>query len=156
MHLEKFFLEYPIGPSVSPCVIGICRGSISMMKRTRIFLVSTAFMISAAVAQMAPAKIGDTSKGKALVNDKGMTLYVFDKDVPGKSACNGQCADNWPALLASDTDKGSGDWSIVTRDDGKKMWAYKGRPLYAWKNDKAPGDTDGDGKLNGAWHIAMP
>ena len=57
-----------------------------MMKRAGIFLVSTAFMISAAVAQMAPAKIGDTSKGKALVNDKGMTLYVFDKDkdVPGK------------------------------------------------------------------------
>ena len=87
-----------------------------------------------------------------------MTLYVFDKDkdVPGKSGCNGACADNWPALLASDADKGSGDWSIVMRDDGKKMWAYKGRPLYAWKNDKAPGDTDGDGKLNGAWHIAMP
>jgi len=36
------------------------------------------------------------------------------------------------------------------------MWAYKGRPLYARKNDKAPGDTDGDDKLNGAWHIAMP
>src|SRR6516165_6083096 len=121
MHREKFFLEYPIGLNVSPCVIGICRVSLSMMKRAGIFLVSTAFMISAAIAQMAPAKIGDTSKGKALVNDKG-----------------------------------TGDWSIVTRDDGKKMWAYKGRPLYAWKNDKAPGDTDGDGKLNGVWHIAMP
>src|SRR6516165_8975953 len=109
MHREKFFLEYPIGLNVSPCVIGICRGSITMMKRAGIFLVSTAFMISAAVAQMAPAKIGETSKGKALVNDKGMTLYVFDKDkdVPGKSACNGPCADNWPALHASDTDKGS-------------------------------------------------
>ncbi len=129
-----------------------------MIKRTGIVLASTVLMISAAFAQMAPAKIGDTSKGKALVNDKGMTLYVFDKDkaAPDKSACNGPCAENWPALLASDTDKASGDWSIVTRDDGKKMWAYKGRPLYAWKNDKAPGDTDGDGKLNGAWHIATP
>jgi predicted lipoprotein with Yx(FWY)xxD motif len=39
---------------------------------------------------------------------------------------------------------------------GKKMWAYKGHPLYAWKNDKAPGETDGDGKLNGAWHVATP
>jgi predicted lipoprotein with Yx(FWY)xxD motif len=70
-----------------------------MMKRTGIFLISTAFMISTAVAQMAPAKIGDTSKGKALVNDKGMTLYIFDKDkdVPGKPACNGPCADNWGA-----------------------------------------------------------
>ena len=129
-----------------------------MIKRTGIFLVGTVFMISTALAQMAPAKTGDTPKGKVLVNDKGMTLYVFDKDkdMPGKSACNGTCAENWPALLASDTDKASGDWSIITRDDGKKMWAYKGRPLYAWKNDKAPGDTDGDEKLNGAWHIATP
>jgi predicted lipoprotein with Yx(FWY)xxD motif len=134
------------------------RGEQSMTKGMGIVLVSTVIMISTAFAQMAPAKIGDTSKGRALVNDKGMTLYVFDKDkdVPGKSACNGTCAENWPALLASDADKASGDWSIVTRDDGKKMWAYKGRPLYAWKNDKAPGDTDGDGKLNGAWHIATP
>jgi hypothetical protein len=30
------------------------------------------------------------------------------------------------------------------------------RALYGWKNDKAVGDTDGDGKLNGAWHIATP
>jgi len=70
------------------------------MKRTAVVLVSTMFVISAAVAEMAPAKIGNTSKGKAFVNDKGMTLYVFDKDkdVPGKSACNGPCADNWPAF----------------------------------------------------------
>jgi predicted lipoprotein with Yx(FWY)xxD motif len=110
----------------------------------------------AAHAQMAPAKIGDTPKGKALVNDEGMTLYVFDKDMPGKSACNGACAESWPPLAASEGDKASGDWSIVKRDNGKRMWAYKGRPLYAWKNDKAPGETDGDGKLNGAWHIATP
>jgi predicted lipoprotein with Yx(FWY)xxD motif len=129
-----------------------------MMKRMSVVLASTIFLVSTAVAQMAPAKVGDTAKGKVLVNDKGMTLYVFDKDkdAPGKSVCNGQCADNWPVLLASDTDKASGDWSIITRDDGKKMWAYKGRPLYGWKNDKAPGDTDGDGKLNGAWHVATP
>jgi len=129
-----------------------------MIKRTAIALVGAVLMVSAVAAQMAPAKVGDTSKGKALVNDKGMTLYVFDKDkdVPGKSACNGPCAENWPVLLASDSDKASGDWSIVARDDGKKMWAYKGRPLYTWKSDKAPGNTDGDGKLNGAWHIAAP
>jgi predicted lipoprotein with Yx(FWY)xxD motif len=115
-------------------------------------------MAAAAHAQMMPAKVGDTPKGKALVNDKGMTLYVFDKDkeMPGKSACNGPCAENWPALAASDSDKASGDWTVIARDDGKNMWAYKGRPLYAWKNDKAAGDTDGDGKLNGAWHIAAP
>jgi hypothetical protein len=49
-----------------------------------------------------------------------------------------------------------GDYSIITRDDGTKQWAYKGRPLYTWKNDKKPGDITGDGFLNGAWHIAQP
>ena len=78
--IEAMFFSWTegIGLNVSPCVIGICRGSISMMKRTGIFLVSTAFMISAAVAQMAPAKIGDTSKGKALVNDKGIAGRLCD------------------------------------------------------------------------------
>ena len=129
-----------------------------MMRHFVIAMLGAALTASVAFAQMAPAKVGDTSKGKALVNNKGMTLYVFDKDkdAPGKSVCNGPCAENWPALQASDTDKPSGDWTIVIRDDGKKMWAYKGRPLYAWKNDKTAGDTDGDGKLNGAWHIATP
>jgi predicted lipoprotein with Yx(FWY)xxD motif len=49
-----------------------------------------------------------------------------------------------------------GDYTIITRDDGTKQWAYKGRALYTWKNDKKPSDITGDGFLNGAWHIAKP
>jgi len=50
---------------------------------------------SVALAQTAqPAKVADTAKGKALVDPKGMTLYVFDKDTTGKSACSGACATN--------------------------------------------------------------
>ena len=41
------------------------------------------------------------------------------------------------------------DMTIVVRDDGKKMWAYKGKPLYTFKKDMAAGDTNGDGFLNG-------
>lgn len=104
----------------------------------------------------APATIGDTAKGKALVNSKGMTLYTFDKDSGGKSACNGPCATNWPPLTAAADAKAMGDWAIVTRDDGGKQWSYKGKPLYAWTKDTKPGDTSGDGFLNGAWHIATP
>ena len=126
------------------------------MKQLGMIVAAVVLVGGSAFAQTAPAKTGDTAKGKVPVNEKGMTLYVFDKDAGGKSACNGPCAENWPPLAASDTDKASGEWTIVTRDDGKKMWAYKGRPLYAWKNDKAPGETDGDGKLNGAWHMAAP
>jgi predicted lipoprotein with Yx(FWY)xxD motif len=85
---------------------------------------------SVAFAQaMAPAKTADTSKGKTFVDAKGMTLYTFDKDVGGKSACNGPCATSWPPFMAVAGSKASGDWTLVTRDDGSSQWAYKGKPL---------------------------
>ncbi len=120
--------------------------------------IATACLIlasSAASAQMV-LKTADTAKGKTLVDAKGMTLYTFDKDAGGKSMCNGPCAGNWPALEAADDAKPLGDMTIVVRDDGKKMWAYKGKPLYNFKQDMAAGDTKGDGFLNGAWHMATP
>jgi predicted lipoprotein with Yx(FWY)xxD motif len=80
---------------------------------------------SLALAQMAPAKIADTAKGKALVDSNAMTLYTFDKDAGSKSMCTGPCAENWPPLVASADAKRSGDWTVVTREDGKTMWAYK-------------------------------
>lgn len=92
-----------------------------------------------------------------LTGNNGMTLYTFDKDSTGsgKSVCNGQCAVNWPPLLATDTDKAQGDYSIITRDDGKKQWALKGKPLYFWIKDSKAGDTTGDG-VQGVWHTIKP
>jgi predicted lipoprotein with Yx(FWY)xxD motif len=85
-----------------------------------------------------------------------MTLYVFDKDAGGKSACNGPCATNWPPMMAASDAKASGEWTVVTRDDGAKQWAYKGKPLYTWAKDTKPGDVTGDGFNNNTWHIAQP
>lgn len=104
----------------------------------------------AVLSAEAPAK----KSGDILVNQAGMTLYVFDKDQAGsdKSSCNGSCAAIWPALSAPADAKPSGDYSVVTRDDGSKQWAYKRRPLYQWVKDQKPGDTTGDG-FNGAWHV---
>jgi predicted lipoprotein with Yx(FWY)xxD motif len=98
----------------------------------------------------------DAEKGKTFVDAKGMTLYTFDKDTGGKSMCNGPCAENWPPLMASDDAKPDANMTILARDDGKKMWAYKGKPLYTFKKDTAAGDINGDGFLNGAWHLAKP
>jgi len=111
--------------------------------------------LAAALAQTPPATTADTSKGKALVDAKGMTLYIFDRDAAGKSNCNGQCAVNWPPLMAAADSAASGDWSVVTRDDGGKQWAYKGKPLYAFAKDAKSGDVTGDG-VNNVWHIAAP
>ena len=125
------------------------------MKTISLSVIALCLLAAPAFAQMAPAKTADTSKGKALVDAKSMTLYVFDKDAGGKSACNGPCAANWPPLMAAADAKAAGDWSIVTRDDGGKQWAYKGKPLYTWAKDTKPGDVTGDG-VNNVWHIAAP
>jgi predicted lipoprotein with Yx(FWY)xxD motif len=120
----------------------------------------TAIAISAVTMSFAfaaaPAQTATTSKGPALADAKGMSLYTFDKDAGGKSACNGPCAANWPALKATDSDKPAGGYTVITRDDGSKQWAYKGKPLYTFVKDQKPGDTNGDGFLNGAWHLAKP
>jgi predicted lipoprotein with Yx(FWY)xxD motif len=120
-------------------------------------MLATVLALSASTAAFAadPAKIGQTAKGPALTDAKGMTLYTFDKDAGGKSACNGSCATNWPPLAASAETRASGAYSVVTRDDGSLQWAYKNRPLYTWAKDKKPGDVTGDG-VNGVWHIAAP
>ena len=114
-----------------------------------------AFAVVSAQAA-APAMPGQTPKGPALIDAKNMTLYTFDKDSAGKSACNGTCAANWPALTAAPGSAASGDWTVVTRDDGTTQWAYKGKPLYTFAKDTKPGDANGDGVFNGAWHIAKP
>ncbi|MDB5888899.1 MAG: hypothetical protein JWM03_1771 [Rhodocyclales bacterium] len=104
-------------------------------------------------APAAPAKVADG----VFTDSKDMTLYTFDKDAtPGKSVCNGQCATNWPPLMVADGATASGDWSVVTRDDGKKQWAYKGKPLYTWIKDAKPGDKTGEGAAGNTWHVAKP
>ena len=83
----------------------------------------------------APTKVMDG----VLTNSVGMTLYTFDKDPAGggKSECNGPCAANWPPLLAATDAKASGDYTIITRADGARQWAYKGKPLYTFARDSA-------------------
>lgn len=115
----------------------------------------TGFVTVAAAQSTAPGKIAGSGSTAMLTDSKGMTLYVYDKDVPGKSTCNGGCAAAWPPLTATTADKPNGKWTIVTRDDGTLQWAYDGKPVYFWRADKAPGDTTGDG-TGGVWHIARP
>jgi len=91
-----------------------------------------------------------------LVDAKGMTLYIFAKDAPGTSNCNDNCAKNWPPVMAAADAMPVGEWTIVTRADGSKQWAYKGMPVYGWIKDAKPGDMTGNGMGNGAWKMAVP
>jgi len=107
---------------------------------------------SPAFAQTAPAGVKVTADG---FNDaKDMPLYTYASDTtPGKSSCNGGCLAAWPALVAAATDKDMGDWTVITRDDGSKQWAYKGKPLYTFVRDKAGEPATG---VSPAWPRAKP
>jgi predicted lipoprotein with Yx(FWY)xxD motif len=103
-----------------------------------------------------PAQVTHTSKGAILTDPSGMTLYTFDRDTAGnKSTCEGKCIERWRPLAAPNDAQAKGDFTVITRSDGSKMWAYRYRPLYTSEYDKAPGDTNGFDGAN-LWHIARP
>jgi len=90
-----------------------------------------------------------------MTDANGMTLYIFDKDSGGASACYDDCAAKWPPYLARAGEAAGKGWSQVARKDGAMQWAYDGKPLYHFKGDHAKGDHMGDG-LGGVWHMLKP
>jgi predicted lipoprotein with Yx(FWY)xxD motif len=97
--------------------------------------------------------------GSYLTAIKGMTLYNFKKDTPGKSACEGDCLAKWPIYFVDAVAAKDGldakNFGSITRADGKKQTTYKGMPLYFFVGDKAPGDTNGQG-VKDMWSVVKP
>ncbi len=90
-----------------------------------------------------------------LTDTVGKTLYIFTNDqktVKG-SSCNEGCATQWPPLLATDSDKANGRFSIIERDDKSKQWAYHNMPLYRFAADSLADDALGE-NVNTKWYVA--
>jgi predicted lipoprotein with Yx(FWY)xxD motif len=112
-------------------------------------------MQAAGVAQNAMPD-GVRAASGVLTDAKGMTLYTFDYDTqPGQSVCTADCLAQWPALAAAANSKPVGSWTVISRPDGTKQWAYKDKPLYTFYQDTKPGDKNGDGNSQ-VWHVAAP
>ena len=126
-----------------------------MSIRTLTTFAAAAILISSAAFAAAPAKTGQSAIGPVLTDEKGMTLYTFDKDMAGSSACVEACAQNWPPLMAAGGAMAEGDYTVIKRADGSMQWAYKGKPLYHWSKDAKAGDVTGDG-FKDVWHAAKP
>ena len=92
------------------------------------------------------------SAAGVLAAQNGMTLYTFDKDSDGKSACYDACATHWPPYIAAAGEAMPDGWTRVMRDDGTEQWALNGKPLYFYFEDMASGDVNGDGKGD-VWHV---
>ena len=76
--------------------------------------------------------------GRMLVTHKGFSVYVYDKDAPGKSNCTGACIETWAPVLAPEMAKAEGDWTVIERSPGVGQWAHRGQPLYTNVNDVEP------------------
>ncbi len=107
-------------------------------------------------AATAPAKVIITKQGPKLVDLKGMTLYIYERDTTGKTSnCNGKCTESWVPLAATADARAVGDFTVISRNDGSKMWAYRYRPLYTSPADKTPGEANGTATTL-QWRIARP
>jgi predicted lipoprotein with Yx(FWY)xxD motif len=110
------------------------------------------FIATAALAAAPPVPAGSSVMlDGASVSAAGRALYTYDRDTKDSSACIGQCTNSWLPVLAGPV-AASGDWSVISRTDGGKQWAYKGKPVYAFFRD-APGQAgSGDNKIPG-WRL---
>jgi predicted lipoprotein with Yx(FWY)xxD motif len=114
-------------------------------------LAAFGFLAMAGAAWASPP--GVTEKEGAFVAPDGKALYTFARDMaPGKSSCNAGCAAAWPPLVAAAGATDDGEWTVITRDDGSKQWAYKGKSLYTYVKDTVDGKATG---VSPAWPLAV-
>jgi predicted lipoprotein with Yx(FWY)xxD motif len=105
-----------------------------------------------------------TSKlGRILVDSRGRTLYLFEKDRRGHSACAGTCAGYWPPLLTKSkpTAGGAAKQALLgttRRADGTRQVTYAGHPLYRFVQDTRPGQTNGQDlhDFGAGWYVLAP
>jgi predicted lipoprotein with Yx(FWY)xxD motif len=137
----------------------------------KISLATVAALLAAAALSVAALTAGAatntsvglraTTLGKVIVDAKGRTLYLFEKDRNGRSSCSGACAAAWPpATVSGKATVGNGLTAkllkTIKRSDGSTQLVYNGHPLYRFINDKnKPGATKGQGlnAFGAAWYV---
>lgn len=102
----------------------------------------------------------DPVLGPYFADSAGKTLYQFSNDtVDSESACNDDCATNWPPFTASEPLSlpldVEGELSLLERTDGAHQVAYNGMPLYYWAQDVQAGDLSSQG-IGDVWWIVAP
>jgi predicted lipoprotein with Yx(FWY)xxD motif len=124
-----------------------------------LLVVAASWPLAAAAAEPAvPAGVTAAPQGHGwlFAANNGMTLYTYDRDegTPGGSACVEECAVTWPPFMAGDDAQAIGGWGFITRPEGGRQWAYKGKPVYFYALDAFPGATFGDG-VGTVWRVAF-
>jgi predicted lipoprotein with Yx(FWY)xxD motif len=142
-------------PQVAPATIAPTAVPPTAMPPTQAPAATSAPVMGATVS------VGKTDAlGSFLVDDKGMTLYLFTKDTPNTSNCYDKCATSWPPLLTTGNPvAGEGvdasKLGTTKRTDGAVQVTYNGWPLYYFAKDKAAGDVTGQ-NVGSVWFVVSP
>lgn len=112
-------------------------------------------------SRAATIKTRHTSLGTILVDSRGRTIYLFERDKTKKSTCSGACATNWPPVTTSGAPKAAGGVAArklgtTKRSDGTTQVTYNGHPLYLFVADQnKPGSTKGEGirAFGAEWYV---
>jgi predicted lipoprotein with Yx(FWY)xxD motif len=141
----------------------------SLSLLTLIAAALTPAMLTAGPAMSSPTtSSGQTAKlalsrsnlGSILVDNRGRTLYLFEKNKRGKSSCDGACATYWPPLLTRgvpDAERGVKQslLGVTRRASGVTQVTYAGHPLYRFVGDAKPGETSGQNShaFGADWYV---
>ena len=134
-------------------ILFIAVGAVAMTAFAAAALGGTGSASSSGASKGALVALRQTSLGSVLVDARGRTLYLFDKDKRGKSACYGGCATYWPPLFSSakpQAGKGvrASLLGLIRRADGRRQVTYAGHPLYLFVYDTKAGLTTGQGRTD--------
>ena len=126
-------------------------------------LVGATLAAAKPTARSATVATARTGLGQIVVDGRGRSLYLFEKDMHGRSSCSGVCATYWPPLLSNGRPfaiKGAKPSLLGTirRADGSRQVSYAGHPLYFFSGDTGRGQTNGEGlkDFGAGWYVLTP
>ncbi len=147
-------------PTRRPPFRAVLAGSSGTVARRRRFITAASVSLALLAAGCATAtnelhpgreQLAAASKaslGTVLVDDEGRTVYLFEKDPPNRSTCDGACASVWPPLTTNGQPQAgegvaAGKLTTIQRSDGLLQVVYAGHPLYYYQADTDSEDAHG-------------
>jgi len=143
------------------------------LRSTRLFVLAialTAFaavLVAAAQAQTsarsragALVALRKTALGTILVDSRGRTLYLFEKDRNAMSMCSSACISYWPPLTSHGMPHAGRGVNrsmlgLTAAHNGVRQVTYAGHPLYRFAGDRRAGQTAGEGlnDFGAGWYV---
>lgn len=159
--IRKWTLALPL--AAAALAVAACGGSNTAASNTSPSHASAASSGGTPGTAATTIETAHTSRGTVLIDGKGITVYLFEKDTGNTSSCYGACAAAWPPVLTTGMPVAAGGarsslLATIKRTDGKTQVTYAGHPLYYFSASTKPGQVNGQGvnAFGAHWDAVRP